>query len=163
MKINSKKTVILIIVAILVVAIAVASLAIIFGGGDFRRAKWGMSPNEVKSRENGELVTDSEYRLTFRTDNLEGVPVETNIFYSFDGGNGLWQVSMGYGMEGFDDKLADRIIKAFVEKYGEEDEYDETQTAYEYYWKNDRTEIRISQQQTYLLVSFTDINYVIED
>ena len=162
MKIN-KKTVIIIIAAVLVIAIAVTVLAIAFGGGDFRRAKWGMTPEKVKARENGEIIVDSSYRLSYKVDNIEGVPIETNVFYNFDGANGLWQVSMGYDMAGFDDKLADKIIKTFEKKYGEADEYEETQLAYEYYWKDDRTEIRISQQQTYLLVTFTDINYVIED
>ncbi|MBR6524305.1 MAG: hypothetical protein IKT39_06910 [Clostridia bacterium] len=157
----SKKTVIIIIAAVLVVAIA--TLALVSLGGDFRRAKWGMSPEKIKAREDGEIIVDSSYRLSYKVDNLEGVPVETNVFYNFDGANGLWQVSMGYDMEGYEDKLADKIIKAFEKKYGEADEYEETMTAYEYYWKNDRTEIRISQQQTYMLITFTDINYVIED
>ncbi len=157
----SKKTVIIIIAAVLVVAIA--TLALVSLGGDFRRAKWGMSPEKIKAREDGKIIVDSSYRLSYKVDNLEGVPVETNVFYNFDGANGLWQVSMGYDMEGYEDKLADKIIKAFEKKYGEADEYEETMTAYEYYWKNDRTEIRISQQQTYMLITFTDINYVIED
>ena len=159
----SKKTVIIIIATVLVVAIAVATLALLSLGGDFRRAKWGMSPEKIKAREDGEIIVDSSYRLSYKVDNLEGVPVETNVFYNFDGANGLWQVSMGYNMEGYEDKLADKILKAFEKKYGEADEYEETMTAYEYYWKNDRTEIRISQQQTYMLITFTDINYVIED
>lgn len=159
----SKKTIIIIIAVVLVVAIAVTVLAIVFGGGDFRRTKWGMSPEQVKSRENAELVTDSEYRLTFTTDNLEGVAAKTHMFYNFDGANGLWQVSMGYNVDGFEDKLATKIINAFEKKYGEPDEYNESMISYEHYWVDDRTEIRISQQQTYLLVSFTDINYVIKD
>ncbi len=162
MKNPSKKAVIIIIATMLVVAIALSAIAIFFGGGDFRKAKWGMSPDEVKSRETGEIVTDSPYRLTIKTDNIEGVSAETNMFYNFDGENGLWQVSMGYNISGFDDKLANRIITAFEKKYGEATDYKETQISYEYFWKDDRTEIRIAQQSTYLLVSFTDINYVLE-
>ena len=163
MKKPNKKAVIIIIAAVLVVAIAVTTIALVFGGGDFGRVKWGMTPDEIKARASGELVTDSSYHLTFKTDNLEGVPVETNIFYNLDGINGLWQISAGYETAGFEDKLADKFIKAFEEKYGEADQYDETLTAYEYRWTNDRTMVRVSQQQTYLLVTFTDINYVIED
>ena len=159
---KNKKLLIIIIAAVLVVAIALVTLAFVFGGGDVRRAKWGMGPDEIKSRETGELIVDSPYRLSYKMDSLEGVPVETNLFYNFDGANGLWQVSAGYNMSGFDDKLADKFIKAFEEKYGEADDYNETMTAYEYYWTEGTTEIRISQQQTYMLITFTDINYVIE-
>ena len=163
MKKPSKKLVIIIIAAVLVVAIAVAAVAIVLGGGDFGKVKWGMTPDEIRTRASGKIVTDSEYHMTFKTDNLEGVSAETNVFYNFDGIKGLWQVSAGYEMAGFDDKLADKFIKAFEEKYGDEYEYKETLTAYEYRWTNDRTMIRISQQQTYLLVTFTDINYVVEN
>lgn len=162
MKKLSKKAIIIIIAVALVVAIATVSLVMIFGGGDFRSAKWGMSPEQVKNRENATLINESEYKLTFQTDNLLDIPVETNMFYDFDGLNGLWQVTMGYTVRGFDDKTANRIISTFEEKYGEPTNYEESMVSYDYYWVDDRTEVRISQQQTYLLVSYTDVDYVIE-
>ena len=161
-KLSKKSVIIIVVAAVLVVAIATTTLVHVFGGGDFRSANWGMSPEQVKNRENAKLVNESEYKLTFQTDSLMDVPVETNMFYDFDGLNGLWQVTMGYTAKGFDDKTANRIISAFEEKYGEPTKYEENMISYEYYWVDDRTEIRISQQQTYLLVSYTDVNYVIE-
>ncbi len=163
MKKPSKKTVIIIAAALLVVAIAITSLALVFGGGDFRSAKWGMSPDQVKSRESAELITDSPYKLTFKTDSLLGVEEETNMFYNFDGENGLWQVTMGYSVTGFSDKLASKLINAFEEKYGEPTEYEETLISYEHVWDLERTQVRISQQQTYILVSYTDMDYVIKE
>ena len=157
----SKKTIIITVAILLVVAIAVTVLALVFGGGDFRRAKWGMYPEDVKRVEYAELIKDNGFRLTFKIDKLEGVDVETLMFYDFDGYNGLWQVTMGYNTQGFKDKTANKIIEAFEKKYGEPTKYEESPICYDHYWVDDRTEIKISQQSSYMLVSFTDMDYVI--
>ncbi|MBR5586475.1 MAG: hypothetical protein IKW02_00770 [Clostridia bacterium] len=161
MKKISKKAIIITVAIVLVVAIAVTSVALIFGGGDFRRTKWGMSPEQVKRVETAKLIDDNGFNLKFMADELEGVDVKTYMFYDFDGYNGLWQVTMGYNTQGFKDKTANKIIEAFEKKYGEPTKYEETQLCYDHYWVDDRTEIKISQQSSYLMVSFTDVDYVI--
>ncbi|MFA7637487.1 MAG: hypothetical protein WCX81_06965 [Monoglobales bacterium] len=158
MKKISKKTIIIIVAALLVIAVSALTLAAIFSEGDFRRAKWGMNVDKVISRESGTVVNQSEFALTIRDEKILDVPVKTHIFYKFDGPKGLYQVTMGYNLTGYEDKLADRIITAFEKKYGETD-YKKTLTSYEYTWVTDRTKIFISQQQSYLFISFTDIKY----
>lgn len=157
----SKKAIIIAVAIVLVVAIAVTSLVLIFGGGDFRRTKWGMSPEDVKRVETATLVDDNGFRLTYKADSLLDVDVQTHIFYDFDGYNGLWQVTMGYNTQGLKDKTANKIIEAFEKKYGEPTKYEEDQFSYNYYWEDDRTEIKISQQSSYMMVSYTDVDYVI--
>ena len=157
----SKKAIIIAVAVLLAAAIVTTAFVLIFGGGDFRRTKWGMSPEAVKRVETASLIDDNGFRLTYRTDSLMGVEVQTHMFYDFDGYNGLWQVTMGYNTSGLNDKTANRIIEAFEEKYGEPTKYEEDQINYDYYWVDDRTEIKISQQSSYLMVSYTDVDYVI--
>ena len=158
-KFFTKKNII-IVSAVLALAIIVSSLFIIFGGGDFRRAKWGMTPDKVRKVENATLINDSTNKISYKTDSVDGLKVDTIFFYNFDNEtNRLRNVTMGFDVEGIEDKLARKIISHFEEKYGETDEYEETYASYEYIWYTDRTQIRIYQLETYILISYADINY----
>lgn len=163
----TKKTVIISVIAILVIAALVTCLLVFGGTKDFRKTSWGMSYDKVKKVESAELSRQSDDKLVYKTDNIEGVEADTFINYNFNYNPDtsryeLWQANMGVNVIGFDDVLAKRILKSFEDKYGEPDEYVETITKHDHFWKLERTEIHVEQLENYVLVEYTDINYAID-
>ena len=163
----NKKTIIISSVCLVIVAAIIASLFIFGGNKDFRKVSWGMSFDKVKKVESAPLAREMQDKLIYELDNVEGVKTNCFLNYNFDyksesTGYELWQANTGVEVIGFDDNLAKRIVNEFEEKYGEPDEYVETSTKRDHFWKTDRTEIHVEQLENYILIEYTDINYAID-
>ncbi len=157
-KTHKKLTVI--IAALLVLAIIAAISIIVVANRDFRKASWGMTQEQVIRSEGSEPLDQTVSSLSYRLASIEGVDYDTVFFYRFDGETkGLWQVSLGVRTNGYDTKLAKRITKAFEEKYGEPDKYEETEGSYSSWWYDGRTEIYTGQIENYIYITYTDIDY----
>lgn len=162
---NKKKLIISIIAAVLLVAVIVTALCIYFAPGDFHRARWGMSVNQVKSRERAELLHEEYATLSYPLDSLEGIPLDTTMFYKFDSSaDRLTHVSIGINSVGFDDKKVSRIVSKLEEKYGEPAETSEvSEISYTYIWETDRTRISLKQLESYTLIVYSDITIPVEE
>ena len=155
---NGKKLAFIVISAVIVLAIAFSVFAF-FAPGDFRRAKWGMSQNQVRARENLELKNETSSSLVYELTELEGVKFHSLVHYNFDSyAEGLTHVTIGINASGFEDKLIARLIKAFEKNYGEADEYTADDTVRNYYWNLPRTGINIRQLSSYVLITYKNIN-----
>lgn len=161
---NRKTVLIIAIAAVLVIAIVTTALCIYFGPGDFRRAKWGMSVEQVKSREKAELQNEEYASLSYPLDSLEGIDLNANMFYKFDSStNKLTHVSIGVTTTGFEDKKISRLISVLEEKYGEAEETEVAEISYTYIWKTERTKISITQLSSYTLIIYSDITIPVEE
>lgn len=158
----NRKKLMIIVAAVLVVAI-IASIFIFFGPGDFRRAKWGMSQSQVKARESLELKNQTSDSLVYTLTELEGVRFDSLVFYKFDtSSDELTQINIGINATSFEDKLIKKIINKFEEKYGEPDDYEDISSSRNYYWNTNRSKIHIRQIETYVLITYMDIEKVAE-
>ena len=163
----NKKTVIISAIALVLIAAIVVSLFIFLGAKDFRKTSWGMSWDKVKKVESAEIIREMDDKLVYKIDNIEGVKAESFLNYNFaynseNSRYELWQANMGVEVIGFDGVLAKKIIRAFEDKYGEPDEYVETITKHDHFWKTERTEIHVEQLENYILIEYTDITYAID-
>lgn len=163
----NKKTVIISAAAILLIAAVIVALLVFGGPKDFRKVAWGMSYDKVKKVESAPLAREMQDKLIYELDNVEGVKTNCFLNYNFDyrtetSRYELWQANTGIDVIGFDGNLAKRIVNAFEEKYGEPDEYIETTTKRDHFWKTERTEIHVEQLENYILVEYTDINYAVD-
>ena len=163
----NKKTLIISAVCLVIVAAVIVSLFIFGSGRDFRKVNWGMSFDKVKKVELAPLAREMQGKLVYELDNVEGVKTDCFLNYNFDYSSEnsryeLWQANTGVSVIGFDDILAKRIVNAFEEKYGEPDEYIETTTKRDHFWKTKRTEIHVEQLESYILIEYTDISYAID-
>lgn len=155
---NKKKILIIAIAVVLVLAIALTTLYIFFAPGDFRRAKWGMSMSQVKSRESAELIKEEYASLSYPITSLEGIDFNTTAFYNFNAETDeLTHVSMGLSSSTFDDKKIARLVSTLEEKYGEPEKSEVSEIRYDYKWETKRTRIFIKQLYSYTLVIYEDV------
>lgn len=161
---NKKKIFIITIAALLIIAIAAATFYIFFAPGDFRRAKWGMSMSQVKSRESAELINEEYSSLSYNLDKIEGINFDTTIFYNFNPETKkLTHVSMGIISNTFEDKKVARLISNLEEKYGEPEKSEVSEIKYDYKWETDRTRITVKQLYSYTLVVYQDVTIPVEE
>ena len=155
---NKKKIIIIVIAALLVLALAFSTYYIFFAPGDFRRAKWGMTVSQVKSRESSELMNEEYYSISYNLDKIEVINFDTTLFYNFDPGTKkLTHVSMGITSNTFEDKKVARLISTLEEKYGNPEKSEISEVRYDYKWETDRTRIKIQQLYSYTLVIYEDV------
>ena len=161
---NKKKLVIIIIAAVLILAIAASAFYIFFGPGDFRRAKWGMSMDQVKARESGDPLVEEYASLSYPLDKLEGFDVDGTVFYKFDSSNDkLTHVSIGLTSETFGDKMVSRLVETMEEKYGEPVETEDSEILYNYTWTTERTKISVTKLSGYTLIIYSDVTIPVEE
>ncbi len=157
---KTHKKLTIIIAAILLLAV-IALCFYAFRPRDFRKASWGMTQEQVIRSEGSEPLNQTPSSLSYRLTSIEGVDYDTVFFYRFDGEtDGLWQASMGVTTQGYNTKLAKKIVNAFEEKYGEPDKYEETDGNYNSWWYQGDTEIYTGQIENYIYITYTDIDYV---
>lgn len=158
------KKLIIIIAAVLVIAVAISALCIYFAPGDFRRAKWGMSLEQVKARESAELLNEGYNSLSYPLETLEGIDLNATMFYKFNSSTDeLTHVSIGLTSSGFKDKKTARLISALEEKHGEPVETEDSEILYNYTWTTDRTKISVSQLESYTLIVYSDVTIPVEE
>jgi len=155
---NKKKIFIIAVAALIIIALVAATLYIFFGPGDFRKAKWGMSMDQVKFRESGEPLNEEYNSLSYPLDKLEGIDFDTTLFYNFDPETKkLTYVSMGITSSTFEDKKVARLISGLEEKYGEPERSEISEVRYDYKWETERTRITVKQLYSYTLVMYGDV------
>ena len=155
---NKKKIIIIVVAALLVLALVAGALYLCFAPGDFGRARWGMTVDQVKSRQSGDPINEEYSSISYKLTSLEGLDFDSTAFYNFDPETKkLTHVSIGLETMGFNNKKIARLISILEEKYGEPEKSEVAEIRYTYKWETKRTRIIVKQLSSYTLVVYQDV------